>query len=334
MKKFQFLYLLFVVYFPILLVLIFDIQKIEGMEISQEIFKKKIINGKHIAEKLNEETKRECLALKEKLQIIPKLVLILVGDDPASLIYTSNKKKKAEELGMISENIILPKQTSQNELNSLIENLSKDKSVHGILLQMPLPHHLSSFEAIRRISPEKDVDGFHPFNSGLLNIGKADLALLPCTPQACVYLLESTLAEKGESLASKHVLIVGRSNIVGWPLARLLLDKNAIITVSHSFAPDLKKLCLQNDIIISATGKPFLIKADMVREGQIIIDVGINRIQDPEDLGKNKLVGDVDFDSVLQVVSKITPVPGGVGPMTIAFLMKNVLKATYKQIYN
>jgi methylenetetrahydrofolate dehydrogenase (NADP+)/methenyltetrahydrofolate cyclohydrolase len=186
---------------------------------------------------------------------------------------------------------------------------------------MPLPSHLNSFEAIKRITPEKDVDGFHPWNVGLLNIGEKN-GLIPCTPQACVYVLKTVVKD----LTSKNVLIIGRSNIVGWPLAKLLINENCVITTTHSFASDLKSLCLQNEIIISATGKASLIKKDMVKKEHIIIDVGINRIKSKESQ-EMKLVGDVDFDSALPLVSAITPVPGGVGPMTIAFLMRNVFKA-------
>lgn len=278
-----------------------------------------IINGKKIAEEIENSVKIEIENLILQYKVQPCLAVILVGQDPASQIYVRNKKKKAESLGIISKDFIMPDNINQKELLDFIHQLNRDETVHGILLQLPLPAHLNSFEAISAISPKKDVDGFNPHNVGLLNIGQPNF--IPCTPKGCIYLIKTI--EK--DLMGMQAVVVGRSNVVGWPMARLLLNENCTVNVTHSKTKNLKELCLNADIIIAATGKRDLITTDMVSEKAIIIDVGINRYVN--ELGENKLIGDVDYVSLAPKVRGITPVPGGVGPMTIACLMENLLMA-------
>jgi methylenetetrahydrofolate dehydrogenase (NADP+)/methenyltetrahydrofolate cyclohydrolase len=294
-------------------------------------FEEKIINGKKIANILNLETRNQLNLIKNKYNKILclnpiKYAIICVGANEASLIYIKNKKKKSEELGICCDILNLQDDISQNGLNNIIENLNNDKNIFGILIQMPLPKHLCIFDAIIKIKPEKDIDGFHPMNSGLLNIcAPTNKILVPCTPQACLFLIKSCFENQKDPLAGKRILIIGRSNIVGWPLAKLLINENAVITVAHSFEKNLKSLCLQNEIIVCATGYKYLLKEDMTHSNHIIIDVGINKTQNND--GSFKIIGDADFENIIKKVKKITPVPFGVGPMTIAFLMKNILKS-------
>lgn len=283
-----------------------------------------IINGKQIADDLTEQITQKIKKIKKDYFLPdPCLAVILVGDDPASHIYVNNKKKKAEQIGIISKTYILSSNISQLELISLINTLNMDEEVHGILLQLPLPKHLNTSEAIFAIDYNKDVDGFNPFNVGLLNIGKPNF--IPCTPLGCIYLLEQVI----EDFNGLNALIIGRSNVVGWPMSKLLLDKNCTVTIAHSSTKNLKDLCLQADIIICAVGKKNLLTAEMVNEHAVVIDVGINRYIDSQN--NSKIIGDADFVNLVDKVRAITPVPGGVGPMTIAFLMSNVLKAFVKK---
>ena len=238
--------------------------------------------------------------------------MVLVGDDPASAVYVGNKKKACEYCGIKSVSYELPAETSEKELLELVEKLNQDKSIDGILVQLPLPSHIDEDKVIKAISPDKDVDGFHPENVGRLSIGQS--GFLSCTPAGIIQLLKRS----GVDTDGKECVIIGRSNIVGKPMAMLMLRENATVTVCHSHTKDLKEVCKRADILIVAIGRPKMIDASYVKEGAVVIDVGIHRQED------GKLCGDVDFDSVEPVASKITPVPGGVGPMTIAMLMKNV----------
>jgi methylenetetrahydrofolate dehydrogenase (NADP+)/methenyltetrahydrofolate cyclohydrolase len=250
---------------------------------------------------------------------------VLVGSDPASQVYVRNKAKQTKEVGMNSFEYILPEETTQKQLLAKVESLNKDSKVHGILVQLPLPKHINELSIINAIAPEKDVDGFHPVNVGKATTGQPD-AIISCTPLGCVMLIKDVL---GDDLSGKKALVIGRSNIVGKPVANLLVQQNATVTIAHSRTANLKEECKNADIIVAAVGKPQMVKGDWVKPGAVVIDVGINRIT-LED-GSAKLVGDVDFASASQVASAITPVPGGVGPMTIACLLSNTLKATCQQ---
>ncbi len=251
--------------------------------------------------------------------INPGLAVIIVGDDPASRVYVNNKKKACEQTGIYSEEYALPAETSQEELLELIDTLNETKTISGILVQLPLPKHFDEKAVLNRINPNKDVDAFHPVNVGKIMIG--DFDFLPCTPAGVMELI----AESGVEVAGKNCVVVGRSNIVGKPQAMLLLHKNGTVTICHSRTRDLKEKCLEADILVAAVGVAGLIKADMVKEGAVVIDVGMNRNSE------GKLCGDVDYDEVSKVAGAITPVPGGVGPMTIAMLMKNTVKAAILQ---
>jgi len=273
------------------------------------------IDGRKIAQIIKDEIKTEVLKLNSK-NVFPKLTVILVGDDPASHIYVRDKAKACEATGIKSINFELPESTSQDELLDLVARLNADDSVSGILVQLPLPKHIDSNKILLSIDPSKDVDCFHPCNVGLLTIGKP--SFLPCTPAGIVELLKHT----GIETAGKNCVVVGRSNIVGKPAAALLLAQDATVTVCHSKTKNLKEICLTADILVAAMRNPKFIKADMVKTGAVVIDVGSHRIEDT-----GKLCGDVDFDNVREKASYITPVPGGVGPMTIAMLMQNCLKA-------
>ena len=277
-----------------------------------------IIDGKLVANEVRDEIAVEVAELKKK-GIEPALAVVIVGEDPASKVYVSNKKKACEKAGIISIEYALPATTTQAQLLELIEKLNKDPKVNGILVQMPLPKGLNEREVINAISPEKDVDAFHPENVGRIMIG--EYSFLPCTPAGIVILLERYNVD----ISGKHCVIIGRSNIVGKPMSMLMLQKNATVTVCHSKTADLKGICKQADIIIAAVGRPKFVTADMVKEGAVVIDVGINRDEN------NKLCGDVDFEAVKDKVSLITPVPGGVGPMTVTVLLKNTLKAALLQ---
>jgi len=284
------------------------------------------IDGKLTAKKLRDNLAVEVTELKLQHGIEPSLTVILVGEDPASQVYVKNKVKQTQEIGMISNEIKLPIDTTQLELISQLERLNDDKSVHGILVQLPLPKHIDESAVISAISPNKDVDGFHAMNSGRLFNGEAG-ALVPCTPQGCVLLAKQHL---GVDLSGKHAVIIGRSNIVGKPVAMLLLQENCTVTIAHSRTQNLAEVCQQADILVAAVGIAEFVKADWVKKGATIIDVGINRITTKE--GKFKLVGDVDFHDVVEKCGGITPVPGGVGPMTIACLLKNTLTAAKQSV--
>ena len=288
-----------------------------------------LILGKDVSEKIYADLRERIARLKQN-GIVPGLAVILVGDDPASQVYVGMKDKKCVELGINSYQHILPASTTQEELMAKIRELNADDSVSGILVQLPLPRHLDESAVIKAIDPDKDVDCFHPFNLGKMIIGEADL--LPATPAG----IHQMMVRSGIKIAGKHVVIVGRSNIVGKPLANILMQKDenadATVTVVHSRTANFTELTKMADILIVAIGKPKLITADMVKEGAVIIDVGTNRIDDPTAKNGKRLVGDVDFDSVKDKVSAITPVPGGVGPMTICMRMSNTVTAAERRL--
>ncbi|UFI47001.1 bifunctional methylenetetrahydrofolate dehydrogenase/methenyltetrahydrofolate cyclohydrolase FolD [Pseudomonas savastanoi] len=281
----------------------------------------RIIDGKAAAACVLEQVRNDVKTLKAD-GIEPALAVILVGNDPASEVYVRNKILRAEEAGIRSLEHRLPAKSSQQQVLSLIAELNADDSVNGILLQLPLPPHIEEARALQAIDPGKDVDGFHSENVGGLSQGRS--VLTPCTPSGCMHLLEETCGD----LSGKHAVVIGRSNIVGKPMAALLLQAHCSVTVVHSRSTDAKALCQLADIVVAAVGRPRMIDASWLKPGAVVIDVGINRI---EDQGRSRLVGDVDFDNALSVVSAITPVPGGVGPMTIAFLMKNTVTAARQQ---
>jgi methylenetetrahydrofolate dehydrogenase (NADP+)/methenyltetrahydrofolate cyclohydrolase len=279
------------------------------------------IDGKALAQELRDNLKTEVKQLQDDRGITPGLTVVLVGEDPASQIYVRNKVRQTEEVGMISNEIRMSAETSQQVLLDELDKLNKDPAVHGILVQLPLPKHIDEALVIETILPEKDVDGFHPMNSGRLYNGDA-AALVPCTPQGCVLLAKKHL---GDNLSGLHAVVIGRSNIVGKPVSLLLLQESCTVTIAHSRTKDLPALCATADILVAAVGRPEMVKADWIKPGATVIDVGINRI--PTDDGKGRLVGDVDYASVSPVAAAITPVPGGVGPMTIACLLKNTVEA-------
>ena len=272
--------------------------------------KAQLIDGKLISAEIKAEAAEEAAALKEQ-GIEPCLAVVLVGDNSASKVYVSNKQKACEAVGIKSVSHVLPGEITEEELLKLIDELNADKSVHGILVQMPVPKHIDDRKVIMAISPDKDVDCFHPVNVGYLHTGAK--GFLPCTPAGIIELIKRS----GHSIEGKNCVIIGRSNIVGKPVAMLLMQENGTVTICHSKTKDLAGICRGADIIVSATGKVNTVTADMVKEGAIIIDVGMNRN------AEGKLCGDVDFENVKEVAGAITPVPGGVGPMTIAMLMKN-----------
>ena len=292
----------------------------------------KIIDGKKAAAELKLEIAKDVEEIKRKYKIIPTLAVILVGNDSASEVYVSNKEKAAHLVGMNSIQYKLASNTSESDLIAKIKELNEDKKVHGILVQLPLPKHIDTKKVIWTIDYNKDVDGFNVINVGKLSVGDIegdDSAIIPCTPLGCIHLLKSVV---GSNLSGLKTLVIGTSNIVGRPLARLLMLENCTVSIANRSTKDLKAECLQADIIISATGVAGLIKKDMVKKDAIVIDVGINRIN--LDGGKSKLVGDVDFESVKEIAGAITPVPGGVGPMTIAYLLKNTLNVCLRSIKN
>lgn len=274
-----------------------------------------IIDGSKIAQDIRSEVREETSVLKEKTGIVPGLAVVLVGEDPASQIYVGRKTKACAEVGFLSREYRLPADTSEAKLLGLINDLNHDRLIHGILVQLPLPKHIATDKIIAAIDPHKDVDGFHPVNVGGLVTGSP--LFVPCTPRGIMELIDRT----GIVLAGKDAVVVGRSNIVGKPMALLLLAQNATVTMCHSKTKDLPKVTARADVLIAAVGRARMITADMVKEGAVVIDVGVNR------LDNGKLVGDVAFDEVAAKASCITPVPGGVGPMTIAMLMKNTLDA-------
>ena len=279
----------------------------------------KILDGKAVSQRIKDELKDEVADLKEKGKSVG-LAVIIVGDDPASRIYVNNKKKACEYIGIHSEEYALAENTSEEELKSLIERLNGDSKINGILVQLPLPEHINEEAVINTISPKKDVDAFHPENVGKIMIGDYDF--LPCTPAGVMELI----SESGIDIEGKNCVVVGRSNIVGKPQAMLLLHKNGTVTICHSRTKDLAAITRTADILVAAVGVPQMIKGDMIKEGAVVIDVGMNRLEN------KKLVGDVDFEECEKKAAAITPVPGGVGPMTIAMLMKNTVNAALRDI--
>jgi methylenetetrahydrofolate dehydrogenase (NADP+)/methenyltetrahydrofolate cyclohydrolase len=286
----------------------------------------KIIDGRALAQEIREEIRQEAEAFLGETGTRPGLATVLVGDDPASHQYVRMKGKAADKAGFHSQQITLPGNTPHDELLGVVEGLNADPEIHGILVQLPLPDQIDDDEIIEAIDPAKDVDGFHPVNVGRLAIGDEDI-LAPCTPAGIVEML----IRYGYDPSGKHVVVVGRSNIVGKPLALLLLRKgrggNATVTIAHSRTPDLGAMTREADIVVAAVGRPNTVTRDMVRKGVVVIDVGSNRIDDPGDERGYRWVGDVDYDGVSEVAEAITPVPGGVGPMTITMLLKNTLEA-------
>jgi methylenetetrahydrofolate dehydrogenase (NADP+)/methenyltetrahydrofolate cyclohydrolase len=278
----------------------------------------KILSGKEVSARIKSELAKEVGELKGR-GIFPGLAVVIVGDDPASRVYVNSKKKNCEELGIYSEEHALGADTSEEELLSLIAELNKRKEINGILVQLPLPKQINEEHIINAIDPKKDVDAFHPVNVGKIMVGNYDF--VPCTPAGVMELIK----ESGIEISGKECVVVGRSNIVGKPQAMLLLHENGTVTICHSRTKDLKAAVKRADIVVAAVGRPNFITGDMIKEGAVVIDVGINRV------AEKKLVGDVDFESAEKVASAITPVPGGVGPMTIAMLMKNTVKAAVIQ---
>lgn len=284
-----------------------------------------LIDGKKISSDLQQELSRGVEQCRSAVGSVPGLVVIIVGEDPASQVYVRNKAKTCKEIGMNSTVITLPADTAQDELLGRIDALNKDPEVHGILVQQPLPRHIDELAVTLAIDPKKDVDGFHPENVGNLVLGHLEHCFISCTPYGILELL----SRYGIETKGKHCVVVGRSNIVGKPMANLMLQKldatNCTVTICHSASKDIPSLTRQADILIAAIGKARFITADMVKPGAVVIDVGINRIEDPSTKSGFRLVGDVDFENVSPLCSAITPVPGGVGPMTIAMLLKNTL---------
>ena len=287
-----------------------------------------LIDGKNTAQDIRNELKADILKLKNEGKNVPGLVAIIVGDDPASKIYVRSKRRACEEVGIRTKTEEIGSDISETDLLKLIESYNQNNDFHGILVQLPLPEHINEDKIIEAISPEKDVDGFHPVSVGKLVIGKDTFR--SCTPAGIQELLKRyNIETKG-----KHVVVLGRSNIVGKPIANIMLQKkehaNSIVTICHSAAPDVSYYTKQADILIAAIGVPEFVKADMVKEGVVVIDVGINRVEDSTKQKGYRLTGDVAFDEVAEKASYITPVPGGVGPMTIAMLLKNTYKAFMK----
>ncbi|MEA5508882.1 bifunctional methylenetetrahydrofolate dehydrogenase/methenyltetrahydrofolate cyclohydrolase FolD [Crocosphaera sp. UHCC 0190] len=283
-----------------------------------------LLNGKALAQKIQLELKASIEQLQPKIGRPPGLAVIMVGDDPASAVYVRNKERACAKVGIASFGRHLPHQSSQQEVESIIKELNQDERVDGILVQLPLPAHLDTVSLLLAIAPDKDADGLHPMNLGRLVRGEKGLR--SCTPAGVMNLLEEYQIE----VAGKHAVVVGRSILVGKPLALMLLEKNATVTIAHSRTPDLGAMTRQGDIIIAAVGKPLLITGEMVKPGAVAVDVGINRIIRPD--GASQLVGDFHFDSVAEVANYITPVPGGVGPMTVAMLLQNTVLSYGQQV--
>lgn len=278
-----------------------------------------IISGKEISKSIREELQQKINQLKSQ-GVEPGLAVVLVGEDPASKVYVGHKAKTCEQLGVYSEVHRLPETTEEGELLELIQRLNTDSKINGILVQMPVPDHISDKAVIDAISPDKDVDGFHPVSVGNLMIG--DPSFLPCTPAGIIELIKRT----GIDIVGKHAVVIGRSNIVGKPVSMLLLREHATVTMCHSRTQNMQSITSQADILVVATGRPEMVTRDFVKPGAVVIDVGINRMED------GKLKGDIDFEGVKEVAGYITPVPGGVGPMTITMLMKNTIEAAQKTI--
>ena len=291
----------------------------------------KIIDGKAFAANLREIIGAEVDRIKSSHALIPGLAVVLVGNDPASAVYVRNKGEQTREAGMNSYEHRLPADTSEEDVLALVENLNNDSTVHGILVQLPLPHQIDEQKVLATINPDKDVDGFHVTNVGRLWTGGE--ALVPCTPYGCLLMLKDRLGD----LSGKRAIIVGRSNIVGKPMAALLLAESCTVTIAHSRTQDLPERCREADILVAAVGRAEMVKGDWVKPGAVVIDVGINRIEAPEKgvkedgTAKTKLVGDVEYTSAIERAGAITPVPGGVGPMTIACLLRNTLVAACRQ---
>jgi len=272
-----------------------------------------IISGKELSKQIREEVRLQVIDLKAKYEAVPHLAVILVGDDPASQSYVRGKERACKRAGMDSTVILKEESTSEEELLSIIQALNSDSNVHGILVQLPLPKHINEDKVIDAIEISKDVDGFHPLNIAYMHLGRS--CILPATPKGIITMIHST----GIELKGKDAIVIGRSNIVGKPTAMLLLKEHATVTIAHSRTQNLKEKCLKADIIVAAVGRPNTVTSDMVKEGAVVIDVGVNRVDD-------KLVGDCDFDNIKDIASFITPVPGGVGPMTITSLLQNTVE--------
>ena len=284
----------------------------------------KILDGKKLAETVRAETRSGVDAFRAEYGRAPGLDVVLVGEDPASQVYTRNKEKASNEVGMHGRLHVLPASTSEDDLLALVRRLDEDAAVDGILVQLPLPKHVDEQRVLDAVDPSKDVDGFHPLNAGLLASGRP--GLVPCTPLGCMRLLK----EAAIDLKGAHAVVVGRSNIVGKPVAQLLLAQHCTVTIAHSRTRDLPGVCRTADVLVAAVGKAELVRGDFVKPGAVVIDVGINRV--PSDVpGKTRLVGDVAFAEAAEVASAITPVPGGVGPMTIAYLLQNTLEAARRR---
>lgn len=289
-----------------------------------------IIDGKSISARLKEELADEVTAMKEEFHTVPGLAVVLVGEDPASMSYVKSKRITCKKLGILAKDYNLPVETSEEEILSIVERLNADDEIDGILVQLPLPSHINENKVLLSIDPSKDVDGFHPENVGRMMTGME--TFYPCTPYGIIKLLEFC----GISPEGKHVCIVGRSNIVGKPIANMLLQKspsgNATVTVCHSRTPDIQHFTKDADIVIAAVGRAQMITSDMIKDGAVVIDVGVNRVDDPSRKRGYRLVGDVDFEKVQEKASFITPVPGGVGPMTITMLMYNTITSAKRRI--
>ena len=278
-----------------------------------------LIDGKAVAAELRENIGKAVATLKADHNLIPGLAVVLVGEDPASQVYVRNKGKQTKAAGMVSFEHKLDASTSEAEVLALVEKLNNDPAVHGILVQLPLPDQIDSQKVLTTINPAKDVDGFHPVNAGRLATGEA--ALVPCTPLGCIILAKKALT----SLSGLNAVVIGRSNIVGKPVSQLLLQESCTVTIAHSRTKDLPDVCRRADLVVAAVGRPEMVRGDWIKPGAVVIDVGINRVDGEE--GKTKLVGDAHFDECRAVASAITPVPGGVGPMTIACLLRNTVQA-------
>jgi len=282
-----------------------------------------VIDGKAFAERVRTGVQRQVAELKAQHGLTPGLAVVLLGDDPASQVYVNSKAKKTGEVGMESFQHLLPADTPEAELLELVQRLNADARVHGILVQLPLPKHIDADKVLAAIDPAKDVDGFHVVNAGLLATGQLDKALVPCTPRGCLMMLEDRLGD----MSGLNAVILGRSNIVGKPMAQLLLARNCTVTIAHSRTRDLAGVARTADILVAAVGRPGMVTGDWIKPGATMIDVGINRLPPAREGEKGKLVGDVEFAGAREVAGAITPVPGGVGPMTIAVLLANTVTA-------
>jgi 5,10-methylene-tetrahydrofolate dehydrogenase/methenyl tetrahydrofolate cyclohydrolase len=289
-----------------------------------------LIDGKAIAATIREEIRRDVQALRDRCGETPGLATVLVGRRKDSETYVRMKKKACAEVGITSFGRELPEDVSQEQLLEVVADLNANPAVHGILVQLPLPEHIDDEAVLGAISIEKDVDGFHPLNIGRLSMKRREPLFVPCTPRGCIELLDRS----GIEIAGRHAVVLGRSNIVGLPAAMLLLHRNATLTVCHSRTADLPAMVRQADILVAAVGRPEMVKGDWVKPGAAVIDVGVNAVDDPSDPRGYRLVGDVDFDAVREVAGHITPVPGGVGPMTIAMLLRNTADAAGRALAN